>query len=74
MRIDLPRQRCYVFSAQQPYINEFAILFLSMMFVWISVAAMAMIYGRFWCGYLCPQMIFSEAGQSGPGKTRINRA
>ncbi len=25
------------------------------------VAAMAMLYGRVYCGYLCPQMIFSEA-------------
>ncbi len=25
---------------------------------------MAMIYGRFYCGYLCPQMIFSEAANT----------
>jgi polyferredoxin len=70
MRIDLPRQRFYFFGAEL-YINEFAILFLSMMFVWISVAAMAMIYGRFWCGYLCPQMIFSETANG--LEKRINR-
>jgi polyferredoxin len=35
-----------------------------MMFLWILVAAMAMIYGRFYCGYLCPQMIFSEAANA----------
>jgi len=70
MRIDLPRQRFYFFGAEL-YINEFAILFLSMMFVWISVAAMAMVYGRFWCGYLCPQMIFSETANG--HEKRINR-
>lgn len=59
MRFDLPRQRFYFFGAEL-WISEFAILFLTMMFFWIFVAAMAMIYGRFWCGYLCPQMIFSE--------------
>jgi polyferredoxin len=58
-------------SARSLYINEFAILFLTMMFVWILVAAMAMIYGRFWCGYLCPQMIFSEAANG--LEKRINR-
>jgi cytochrome c oxidase accessory protein FixG len=60
MRVDIVRQRFYFFGAEL-WISEFGILFLTMMFFWILVAAMAMIYGRFWCGYLCPQMIFSEA-------------
>ena len=60
MRFDLVQQRFYFFGAEL-WISEFAILFLTMMFFWILVAAFAMIYGRFWCGYLCPQMIFSEA-------------
>lgn len=59
MRIDLPRQRFYFFGAEL-WISEFSIVFLTLMFMWILIAAMAMIYGRFWCGYLCPQMIFSE--------------
>ena len=59
MRIDLPRQRFYFFGAEL-WISEFSIVFLTLMFLWILIAAMAMIYGRFWCGYLCPQMIFSE--------------
>jgi polyferredoxin len=60
MRFDIVRQRFYFFGAEL-WVSEFAILFLTMMFFWILVAASAMIYGRFWCGYLCPQMIFSEA-------------
>jgi len=63
MRVDIPRQRFYFFGVEL-WISEFAILFLTMMFFWILIAAMAMIYGRFWCGYLCPQMIFSEAANS----------
>lgn len=59
MRIDLPRQRFYFFGTEL-WISEFSIVFLTLMFLWILIAAMAMIYGRFWCGYLCPQMIFSE--------------
>ena len=70
MRVDLPRQRFFFFGAEL-YINEFAIVFLTMMFLWILVAAGAMIYGRFWCGYLCPQMIFSEAADG--LEKRINR-
>jgi len=63
MRVDLVRQRFYFFGAELR-ISEFSILFLTMMFLWILIAAMAMIYGRFWCGYLCPQMIFSEAANA----------
>jgi polyferredoxin len=63
MRFDITRQRFYFFGAEL-WISEFSILFLTMMFLWILVAAMAMIYGRFYCGYLCPQMIFSEAANS----------
>src|SRR6266567_154022 len=59
MRIDITRQRFYFFGAEL-WISEFSIVFLTIMFLWILVAAMAMIYGRFYCGYLCPQMIFSE--------------
>jgi len=54
MRIDLPRQRFYFFGAEL-WISEFSIVFLTLMFMWILIAAMAMIYGRFWCGYLCPR-------------------
>lgn len=63
IRLDLPRQRFYFFGAEL-WISEFSIIFLTMMFLWILVAAMAMVYGRFWCGYLCPQMIFSEAANT----------
>jgi cytochrome c oxidase accessory protein FixG len=70
MRVDLPRQRFYFFGAEL-WISEFSIVFLTLMFLWILIAAMAMIYGRFWCGYLCPQMIFSETANA--LETRIIR-
>jgi len=60
MRFDIPRQRFYFFGAEL-WINEFGIIFLSLMFCLFLVTAMAMIYGRMYCSYLCPQMIFSEA-------------
>jgi cytochrome c oxidase accessory protein FixG len=60
MRFDIPRQRFYFFGYEL-MISEFAILFFSLMFLMFLIAAMAMLYGRVYCGYLCPQMIFSEA-------------
>jgi len=60
MRFDIPRQRFY-FVGYELWISEFSIIFFSLMFLMFIVAAMAMLYGRVYCGYLCPQMIFSEA-------------
>ncbi len=63
IRFDIPRQRFYFFGAEL-WISEFAIVFFSLMFLMFVVAGMAMLYGRIYCGYLCPQMIFSEAANS----------
>jgi cytochrome c oxidase accessory protein FixG len=60
MRFDIPRQRFYLFG-NELWINEFAIIFFSLLFLMFVVAAISMLYGRVYCGYLCPQMIFSEA-------------
>ena len=59
MRFDIPRQRFY-FAGQELWISEFAILFYTLMFLLFLITAVSMIYGRIYCGYLCPQMIFSE--------------
>ncbi len=60
MRFDIPRQRFYIFG-NELRINEFAIIFFTMLFLMFVVTAISMLYGRVYCGYLCPQMIFSEA-------------
>jgi polyferredoxin len=60
VRFDIPRERFY-FAGFELWINEFAIIFFSLMFLLFVVTAASMLYGRIYCGYLCPQMIFSEA-------------
>lgn len=60
MRFDIPKQRFY-FLGYELWISEFAIIFFSLMFLMFLIAAISMLYGRVYCGYLCPQMIFSEA-------------
>ncbi len=59
MRFDIPKQRFY-FAGQQLWINEFGILLLALMFLLFVIAGVSMLYGRLYCSYLCPQMIFSE--------------
>ncbi|MBI4912059.1 MAG: 4Fe-4S binding protein [Acidobacteria bacterium] len=63
MRVDIPRQR-FFFAGFELWINEFGILFFATMLLMFLVAAMAIVYGRIYCSYACPQMIFSEASQA----------
>ncbi len=59
MRFDIPKQRFY-FAGVELWINEFAIIFFSLMFTMFFIVALSMFYGRVYCSYACPQMIFSE--------------
>ncbi len=63
VRFDIPRQRFY-FAGYELWINEFAIVFFSLMFLMFLVVVSSVFYGRVYCGYLCPQMIFSEASMA----------
>jgi len=60
MRFDIPRERFY-FAGQEIWINEFAIIFFALLFLMFVIVGASMLYGRIYCGFLCPQMIFSEA-------------
>jgi polyferredoxin len=72
VRFDIPRQRFY-FAGYELWINEFAIVFFALMFLMFLVVASSMFYGRVYCGYLCPQMIFSEASMTLESRLRRNR-
>lgn len=63
VRFDIPHERFYFFGAEL-WISEFSIIFLALIFLMFTIAAVAMLYGRIYCGYLCPQMIFSEAANT----------
>lgn len=60
IRFDIPGQRFYFFGYEL-WINEFGIIFFAMMFLMFIVVMMSVFLGRVFCGYLCPQMVFSEA-------------
>ncbi len=63
MRFDIPRQRFYFFGYEL-WISEFGIVFFAMMFLMFVIVVASAIFGRIYCGYLCPQMIFSEAAMA----------
>lgn len=60
VRFDIPRQRFY-FAGYELWINEFGIIFFALMFLMFLIVVSSVFYGRVYCGYMCPQMIFSEA-------------
>jgi len=60
VRFDIPKERFY-FAGYELWINEFAIIFFVLMFLMFLVVASSVFYGRVYCGYMCPQTIFSEA-------------
>jgi cytochrome c oxidase accessory protein FixG len=60
VRFDIPNQRFYFFGYEL-WISEFGIIFFALMFLMFVVVLMSVFLGRVFCGYLCPQMIFSEA-------------
>ncbi|HUA60461.1 MAG TPA: 4Fe-4S dicluster domain-containing protein [Verrucomicrobiae bacterium] len=60
VRFDIPHQRFYFFGFEL-WINEFGIIFFALMFLMFVIVVASVILGRVYCGYLCPQMIFSEA-------------
>lgn len=70
VRFDIPKQRFY-FAGYELWINEFGIVFFALMFLLFLVAGASMIYGRVYCSYMCPQMIFSEAANE--MESRVNR-
>jgi cytochrome c oxidase accessory protein FixG len=57
-RFDIPTLRLHFFGAVI-WMNEFfivlvAILFLTFLFIWVTL-----VFGRVWCGWLCPQLILT---------------
>ncbi|MCP4402764.1 MAG: 4Fe-4S binding protein [bacterium] len=59
IRIDIPTLRFYFLNTVL-WVEEFYFLFLFFMFcVWV-ILTFSMLYGRVWCGWMCPQMTLVE--------------
>ena len=48
IRFDIPKQRFY-FAGRELWINEFGIVFFTLMFLMFAVVAMSVFYGRVYC-------------------------
>jgi len=59
LRLDVPTLRFY-FLTTVLWVDEFYLLFLVCMLLLFVVVAFSMVYGRVWCGWMCPQTVLSE--------------
>jgi cytochrome c oxidase accessory protein FixG len=59
MRLDVPTLRFYFFNSAL-WVDEFYLLFLVVMLILWVIVIFAMLYGRVWCGWMCPQTVLDE--------------
>ncbi|TAK67366.1 MAG: 4Fe-4S binding protein [Bacteroidetes bacterium] len=59
LRLDIPTLRFYAFNTVL-WIDEFYLLFLVLMLIIFIIVIFSMIYGRVWCGWMCPQTGLNE--------------
>jgi cytochrome c oxidase accessory protein FixG len=58
-RLDIPALRFYFLNTIL-WIDEFYFLFLVAMLVLWTIVIFSMLYGRVWCGWMCPQTVLNE--------------
>jgi cytochrome c oxidase accessory protein FixG len=59
VRFDMPSGKLHLFG-QEIWLDEWALLWLGLMFAMWLVGAVSLVFGRVYCAYACPQTVFSE--------------
>ena len=61
-RFDLPTLSLHFFGAVVP-IDEFYLVLLGALFLVALILWVTVVFGRLWCGWLCPQTVIREIGE-----------
>ncbi|MFA6147931.1 MAG: 4Fe-4S dicluster domain-containing protein [bacterium] len=61
-RFDLPTLSLHLFGAVVP-IDEFYLVLLGTLFLVALTLWVTVVFGRLWCGWLCPQTVIGEIGE-----------
>jgi polyferredoxin len=61
-RFDLPTLSLHFFGAVVP-IDEFYLVLLGALFLVALTLWVTVVFGRLWCGWLCPQTVIGEVGE-----------
>lgn len=59
LRFDIPSLRLHVFGATL-WMDEFFIVLVALIFVTFLIILVTIVFGRVWCGWLCPQTVISD--------------
>jgi len=59
LRFDIPSLRLYLFGTSI-WIENFFIILVFTFFITFLFISLTQIYGRIWCGWMCPQTIFCD--------------
>jgi cytochrome c oxidase accessory protein FixG len=59
LRLDIPTLRFY-FLNMVLWVDEYYLLFLVAMLIMWVIVLFSMLYGRVWCGWVCPQTVLNE--------------
>jgi polyferredoxin len=62
VRFDLPTLSLHLFGAVVP-IDEFYLVLLGALFLVALTLWVTVVFGRLWCGWLCPQTVIGEIGE-----------
>jgi len=62
VRFDLPTLSLHFLGAVVP-IDEFHLVLLGTLFLVALILGVTVVFGRLWCGWLCPQTVIGEAGE-----------
>ena len=59
LRFDIPSLRLYFFGSVF-WINEAYFFLLALLLFFIGIMLFTVLYGRIWCGWMCPQTVLSD--------------
>lgn len=70
LRFDIPSLRLHVFGASI-MMDEFFLVLVAVLFLTFLFILATLLFGRIWCGWLCPQVLLVDLTSSGGGKGRF---
>lgn len=59
LRFDIPSLRLYFFGTVL-WMDEFFIVLIASLFLTFLIVFVTVVFGRIWCGWLCPQTVLSD--------------
>ncbi len=67
LRFDVPTLKLYFFGTSI-WIEEFFLVLIALLFVTFLIIFITLVFGRIWCGWVCPQTVLSDFTSFADGK------